>query len=59
MTAERHLWRLFRTKSEAVVYLHEMYGDDSEAAEWAQTLPFDDFDALLRHHAHPETGSAA
>lgn len=57
-TAVGHLWRLFRTKSEAIVYLHEMYGDDSEAAEWAPTLPFDDFDALLRHHAHPEAGSA-
>jgi hypothetical protein len=57
-TAIGHLWRLFRTKPEAVVYLHEMYGDDSEAAEWAQALPFDDFDALLRRHVRPESGSA-
>jgi hypothetical protein len=57
-TAVGHLWRLFHTKSEAVVYLHEMYGDDSEAAEWAQALPFDDFDALISHHARPGTGTA-
>ena len=56
-TAVGHLWRLFHTKSEAVVYLHEMYGDESEAAAWAQALIFDDFDALLRHHARPEAGS--
>ena len=57
-TAIGHLWRMFRTKSEAVVYLHEMYGDDSEASEWAQALPFDDFDAMIRQSARPETRSS-
>lgn len=49
-----HLWRLFHTKSEAIVCLGEMYGHDSEAVEWAQALTVDDFDTLLRRHARPE-----
>jgi hypothetical protein len=46
-----HLWRLFTSRSEAVVYLSELYGDDAEAAEWAQNLAADDFDDLLRRYA--------
>jgi len=49
-----HLWRLFHTKSEAVVFLGEMYGHESEAVTWAQALTVDDFDALLRRYARPE-----
>jgi hypothetical protein len=46
-----HVWRLFRTRSDAVVYLSEFYGNDAEAADWAQALPVDDFDELLRLYA--------
>lgn len=46
-----HLWRLFSTKREAVVYMAESYGRDSEAAQWAESLTVDDFDRLLRNHA--------
>ena len=46
-----HVWRLFRTKREAVDWMREAYGADSEGAEWARQLPADDFDALLRRHA--------
>lgn len=49
-----HVWRLFHTKSEAIVCLGEMYGYDSEAVEWAQALTVDDFDSLLRRDARPE-----
>jgi hypothetical protein len=49
-----HLWRLFNTKSEAAVALGEMYGQESEAVEWAQTLNVDDFDDLIRRHAERE-----
>jgi len=45
-----HLWRLFRTKADAVTWMDEAYGADSEGAEWARGLPADDFDALLRRH---------
>ena len=45
------MWRLFRTRSDAVVYMSEFYGVDGEAAEWAQALPVDDFDELLRRYA--------
>jgi hypothetical protein len=45
-----HVWRLFRTRAEAVVYLTEFYGNDTEAVEWARGLAVDDFDELVRHH---------
>lgn len=45
-----HLWRLFTTKREAVVYMAEAYGKESEGAEWAETLPLDDFEMLLKEH---------
>jgi hypothetical protein len=45
-----HLWRLFRTKAEAVSWMDEAYGADSEGADWARALPADDFDALLQRH---------
>jgi hypothetical protein len=31
--------------------MREAYGPDSEAVEWAETLPVDDFDTLLRRFA--------
>ncbi len=46
-----HVWRLFRTKDEAVEWMDEAYGTDSEGAEWARALPADDFDALVKRHA--------
>jgi len=46
-----HLWRLFRTKAEAVGWTEATYGKDSEGAEWARALPAADFEALLRRHA--------
>lgn len=46
-----HVWRLFRTKQEAIAWMDEAYGPDSEAAEWASALPAGDFEALLQRHA--------
>jgi hypothetical protein len=46
-----HVWRLFRTKREAIDWTRETYGPDAEAAEWARGLAADDFDALLARHA--------
>jgi hypothetical protein len=31
--------------------MREAYGPESEAAEWAEALEVDDFDALLRRYA--------
>jgi hypothetical protein len=42
-----HIWRLFRTKPEARVYMAEYYGRDSEGRDWAETLPAETFDDLL------------
>jgi hypothetical protein len=46
-----HVWRLFRTRAEAIDWMQEAYGADSEGAEWARALPADDFDALIERHA--------
>ncbi len=45
-----HVWRLFTTRQDAVDYLGEHYGPDSEALEWAGKLPDDTFDAMLARH---------
>lgn len=46
-----HVWRRFEHKAEAVAFMRESYGAESEAADWAETLEVDDFDALLKHYA--------
>jgi len=51
-----HLWRLFRTRQEAVVYMRESYGADSEGADWAGALTVSDFEDLLTRFARREAG---
>jgi hypothetical protein len=46
-----HVWRRFETKREAVEYMREAYGADSEGAAWAEQLEASDFDDLLKRHA--------
>jgi hypothetical protein len=46
-----HVWRLFRTKREAIDWMQQAYGADSEGAAWARGLPADDFDGLIERHA--------
>lgn len=46
-----HLWRLFRTREEAGVYMAEAYGRDSEGAEWARGLAVEDFAQLIKRYA--------
>jgi len=46
-----HVWRLFKDKREAIEWMEETYGADSEGAEWARKLPSDDFEALVKRHA--------
>jgi len=50
--AAAHVWRLFRTKQEARVYMAEHYGRDSEGRDWAAALPAETFEDLLARHAH-------
>jgi hypothetical protein len=47
-----HLWRLLRTRPEAVAFMSETCGDDPEARQWAEALA-EDFDDLLRRHCTP------
>jgi hypothetical protein len=49
-----HLWRLFRTRREAVVYMRESYGADSEGADWAGALAVSDFADLVTRFARRE-----
>jgi hypothetical protein len=46
-----HVWRRFDTKSDAIAFMREVYGADSEAFEWADTLEVSDFESLLKRHA--------
>jgi hypothetical protein len=46
-----HVWRRFETKHEAVEYMRESYGADSEGAAWADQLAVTDFDDLLKRYA--------
>jgi len=46
-----HVWRRFETKREAIDFMREAYGAESEGIEWAETLPIGDFDALLKRFA--------
>jgi len=48
-----HLWRLFRTRDEAVSWMAEAHGAESEGADWARALATHDFDDLLRRHGSP------
>ena len=45
-----HVWRAFRTRAEAVTYLGEAYGAESEGVEWARQLPIDSFDELVKRY---------
>jgi hypothetical protein len=45
------MWRLFRSKREAIDWMTEAHGADSEGVEWARALPADDFDGLVTRHA--------
>ena len=45
-----HVWRLFRTRAEAVTYLTETYGADSEAVNWAKGLPIETFEELVTRY---------
>ena len=46
-----HVWRLFRTRAEARLYMAEYYGRDSEGRDWAETLSVETFEDLLARHA--------
>jgi hypothetical protein len=46
-----HVWRLFRTRADAIAWMDETYGPDSEAAEWARALAAEDFETLVKRHA--------
>ena len=45
-----HLWRLFHTKAEAIAWAEQTWSKDSEGAEWARTLPAENFEALVKRH---------
>jgi hypothetical protein len=46
-----HVWRRFETKADALAFMREVYGAESEASEWAETLEIEDFESLLKRYA--------
>ena len=49
-----HVWRLFRTRREAIEYVQENFRDDAEALHWTDNLPAESYDALMAEHAVAE-----
>ena len=45
-----HVWRVFRSRAEAVTYLTEAYGAGSESVDWAKALPVESFEDLLARY---------
>ena len=48
-----HVWRLFRSRREACVFMAERDGHDRQGRDWAATLPVDSFAELLQRHGQP------
>lgn len=46
-----HLWRLFRSKREAVIYMTEYFAKDPEANDWAAELKVENFERLIEKFA--------
>jgi hypothetical protein len=46
-----HVWRRFESKADAIAFMREAYGAESEAVEWAESLEVADFEALLTRYA--------
>src|SRR5262245_17301154 len=46
-----HLWRLFRSRDEAIAFMREHYGNDPEAQAWATGLAAASFADLIERHA--------
>jgi hypothetical protein len=57
--AAAHLWRLFRTKRDAVAFMKTHFADDPEARQWAMDLPADDFRAVVDRAATGEQAPGA
>jgi hypothetical protein len=49
-----HIWRLFRSRHDAIIYMREHFGRDAEALEWAEHLPVQDYEELMG--GRPEVG---
>jgi hypothetical protein len=46
-----HVWRAVRTKEEGRAFVTEHLVDEPEARRWADTLPGESFDDLIRRYA--------
>ena len=44
------LWRLFKERDEALTFVLKHYPDDSEAMEWAETIPLLSSEELVTYH---------
>ena len=46
-----HVWRALATRTDAIAFMRQAYGAESEGVEWAEALPVEDFETLLRTRA--------
>ena len=45
-----HVWRLFRERREAQVYMAEHFGKDSEGRQWADRLPSGNWEEMVARY---------
>ncbi len=46
-----HVWRLFQSRAEAVVYMAEYFGNDPEGREWAAGLAAATWEEMIERYA--------
>lgn len=44
------LWRILRSRDEAIAFVEKQWGEDASAMEWAQTLPLASAEELASYH---------
>jgi hypothetical protein len=55
-TKAAHAWRLFRAREEAVRHAAGVLTGDEDARRWAESIPSDDFDDLVRRFGVSPSG---
>jgi len=46
-----HVWRLFQSRAEAVVYMAEYFGNDQEGQQWAEGLAAATWEEMIERYA--------
>jgi hypothetical protein len=46
-----HVWRLFQSRQEAIVYMAEYFGNDPEGRQWAEGLAAANWEEMIERYA--------